>query len=889
MSASNLASKPMALSPGTRLGPYEIVAPVGAGGMGEVYKARDTRLDRVVAIKTSAVRFSDRFEREARAIAALNHPHICHLYDVGPDYLVMEYIDGTPVGGPLSVDKALRYATEILDALDDAHRHGIVHRDLKPANIFVTKAGIKLLDFGLAKMGAGAAATDDATRTAYLTGEHTILGTLEYMSPEQLQAKDADARSDIFSFGLVLYEMLTGKRAFSADSQASFIASVLKDTPVPPSAVAHQMRPTIPRALDDVVAACLAKDPDDRWQTVRDLKRELLRLGRETQLSPRSEPSHRRTAGEQMWMALTAVATIAAAVLLVAYTRKAPAPESPVRVTVLPPDEHATFTADANFGGTALSPDGRMIVFGAESDGKRHLYMRRLDSLESREIPGTEQGGKPFWSPDGRSIGFFVSTKLKRVDVAGGDPVTFGEGGPRGGSWSSAGTILFTYTISQGPGRGIQRISDQGGAATPVTTLNAGAAESAHYWPQFLPDEKHFLFLARSADREKTGIYVGSLDDAPEQSKRVRLVTTQYRAAYAPSPAGRGGYLLFVRGATLVAQRFDPATLELEGDAAPVAENVTLVSSNGFADFTVSLDGRLAYGSRMPPQSNLIWRDRSGQQGQPAAAAASYTALTRSPDGRSAAVGSITPTQGKDIFVLDFERGTRTPLTFGEFADDPVWSPDGREIAYDIITGGIFTRNANGLGAPQQKLDTAARATPISWCGDGKSLLYKTNSNRGKTDLWILPMGGDTKAYPYLQMNGNVDHGQFSPDCQWVAYDSDESGATQVYVQSFPAGKGKWQVSSQGGSRPAWREDGHELFFRHASNLMAVTIKVSGNIVAAGVPHALFEYAGASDPDVSFAAFDEGRRFLVPDPIKRPNTPLTLMLHWQDGLKKPRD
>ena len=874
----------MALSSGTRLGPYEILALIGAGGMGEVYKARDTRLDRVVAIKVSDQRFSERFEREARAVAALNHPHICQLYDVGPNYLVMEHIEGKPLQGPLPVDKAVRYAAQILDALDAAHRKGITHRDLKPANILLSTNGVKLLDFGLAKMAQSQMAASEAV-TMNVTQAHTLIGTLQYMSPEQLQAKEADARSDIFAFGLVWYELLTGRRAFEGADQASLIASVLKDDPTPPSAIVSG---AVPMSVDHLVRTCLAKDPDDRWQTARDLKRELLRIIDDKVIAgPLATPGGKSR--ERIWISVAAASVVALLVLLTVYVRQSPPNALPLRVSVLPP-EGATFVNDANFGGSALSPDGRMIVFGGDINGKRSLYVRNLDSMEARLIPNTEGAGKPFWSPNSRAIGFFIARSkggVFRADLAGGEPVRLGDAGPRGGDWNRDGLILFTNSVSSGKPGGLYRVAAAGGAPERVTTLDSSAGENAHYWPQFLPDGKHFLFLVRGAQPEKNAIYIGSLDDAPAQSKRVRVIASSYRAVYAPSPVDRTGYLIVHDGGTLFAQHFDPERFRLEGERIPIAQNVIAVDTNGFVDVSVSPDGKLVYGSGVRPKLKPVWRDRDGAAHDATAVSAQYNTLQLSPDGHKA-IAAVFGLGVSDITILDLVRGTSTSVVRDQTANHSgIWSADGSEIAYDTPEG-LFRAFANGAGSPEKILDIAVTAT--SWSHDGRYLMYESGSDGKKpASLWILPLTGDRKPFPYLQGNADLRSGVFSPDGRFVAYTSNESGREEVYVQTNPAGKGTWQISIQGGTHPKWREDGKELFFMSSQTgvstrtLMAASVTLNGGVFTPGAIQPLFDWTAPLN--TTFGVFDIGRRFLVVEPAKESNSSLTLVVNWLNSLK----
>ena len=881
----------MPLSVGDKLGPYEILAPIGAGGMGEVYKAHDPRLKRDVAIKVSAAQFSERFEQEAHVIAALNHSNICQIYDVGRDYLVMEYIEGAPLKGPLPVDQALKYAVQICDALDAAHKKGITHRDLKPANILVTKAGIKLLDFGLARFGSsgtGQAAKPprDATLTMALTGKNEIVGTLYYMSPEQLQSqatgKEIDGRSDIFSFGLLMYEMLTGKRAFDGSSPASVIAAIM-ERPAP------SIADVAPPSLDRVLKRCLEKDAENRWQTARDLKAELEWIASTPAIEATSKSAPSKSRLGWVVAAIATVAALALGVTLWAPWRPVPDPPKLVRFQIAPPDK-------VTFGGTfALSPDGsKLAYYAAGSDGVMRGWLRGMDTLEARLLPGMEQGlvtSPIFWSFDSRFVLFHVGGKLKRGDMAGGPPVTLCDTRNRntvvGGSGNRDSVILFGLTT--GP---IQRVSLAGGAPSAVTALSAARSDRTHSYPVFLPDGHHFLYLVRTmGGTEANGIYLGSIDSKPEQQDAKRLIATNFAADFVPFPDGDRGAILFDRDGTLLAQPFDLRRLENSGEATPLAEQ--LGSILGFGFFSASANGTLVYRGIATGNERLGWLDRQGNKlgavGEPHLFSAG---LAISPDGTRVATARIEPANS-DIWLTDLSHASDTRFTFDPARElSPVWSSDGNRIAFSSERAGAFDlyqHASNGSGQDELLFKSDHQKFAADWSRDGRYLLYTDIDPKTKADLWVLPMDGassERMPVPFLRTDFSERDGKFSPDNHWIAYDSDESGRSEVYLRPFPAveGGGKWMVSHGGGRQPHWRGDGKELFYIGPdSSLMAVPVTASGAAFQSGTPVALFK----TPPNQGWDVAADGKRFLFPIAVgDSAQAPFTVVLNWMSLLKK---
>jgi serine/threonine protein kinase len=889
----------MPLTAGTRLGPYEILSAAGAGGMGEVYRARDTRLDRTVAVKILPAHLADqpnlrqRLEREGKAVAALSHPNICTLFDVGhqegTDFLVMEYLEGETLErrlqrGPLPAEQQLKIALEIADALEKAHRQGIIHRDLKPGNIMLTKAGAKLMDFGLARTAEQApvaeALTEMTAEGRKLTAEGTLLGTFQYMAPEQLEGHEADARTDLFAFGEVLYEMATGKAAFAGRTKASLIAAILSTEPKPLS----ELAPMSPPALDRVVRTCLAKDPDERFQSAHDLKLQLAWIaeGGSQAGVPAPVAARRR---HRSWLAwgLAAAALLAAIVLGALYLETLLAPVSSIHSYVLPPDKATFVFNDDSSGPVVISPDGRRLAFVARAGSERMLWIQPLNSATAQPMAGTEGATYPFWSPDSRYVGFFAAGKLKKVDASGGPPqaICDAENG-RGGSWGQEGVILLTRTTLES----IVRVDAAGGTPVPVTKLQG--TETSHRWPFFLPDGKHFLYFAHGNIGADSAVYAASLD-----GKANKLLFHNTSNAVYATP----GYLLFVREGTLMAQRFRPDSLELEGDAMPLAEHVAVNTGTWRGIFTASSNGLLVYqAGAANTGSQLVWYDRSGKPGELLLPeAAQYRNPAFSPDGKRLAVTLENEQGSYDIWVVDLQRKTRTRITFdGKGADRPVWSPDGKSLFYGgnwVGTAHLFRKAADGSGSEEKLLETPEmREVPFSVSSDGRYLAYMRSDFKSSTkfDLWALPLFGDGKPFPLVATQFSEVVPMISPDGKWLAYMSDESGRFEVYIRPFPAGAGKWQVSNGGGMVPHWRHDSQELIFSTLDQqLMAVEVHASGASIALGVPHLLFKFNAVSGPDGPFAVSADAKKFI----LNRLGTdaapaPLTLVTNWTADIKK---
>jgi eukaryotic-like serine/threonine-protein kinase len=888
----------MPLSAGTRLGPYVVEAPLGAGGMGEVYRARDTRLDRTVAIKVlppslaADRQFRERFEREARAISALDHSNICPLYDVGRDrdldYLVMQYLDGETLAArlekePVPKAQALKIGIEIAGALDSAHRRGIVHRDLKPGNIMLTRTGAKLLDFGLAKQAnvAGVFSPDVglATMTSPLTADGLVLGTVQYMAPEQVNGKEADARSDIFALGTILFEMLAGRRAFDGGTTAQLMSAILRDEP---------RAEALPPALGRVIRRCLEKDPDDRWQSAADLRAQLTWLAEEP-VSPAPAPAASGTSAPAARLprlvlaliALGALAALAGGIVIGRRLRPAEAPAPLVRFSVLPPSgakfTPAPVSSSPQF---ALSPDGQRLVFVASSgSGPSALYIRGLDEVEPHLIPETEGAGFPFWSPDSRSIGFFARAKLRRVDAAGGGMQVLADAAAgRGGAWSATGVIVF----SPASGAGLLRVSASTGEVTAATNFEAGGTpgRGAQYWPVFLPGGRTFLFFALGATPALRGIYAGSLESTTTR----RVLTADTMALYA------GGQLFYVRQGILLAQPFDAATASASGEARQIADRISFFPNFGHAAFSVSSTGVLAFAHGAAAASELKWFDRAGVSLGAIGAQGVYNEGPRlSPDGRLAAASMIDPqTNTSDIWVFEPSRQAATRLTFDGAADFmPVWSPDGSRLSFTSDRSGLpdlYQKLSSGSGSDELLLEPGPMRWTTDWSGDGRFLIFQESGPQGY-DIRAMELPGK-KVTSLLKTPFNESQGRLSPDGRWLAYTSDESGKLEVYVQPFPPGGLKWSISTAGGSQPEWRSDGRELFYIAADRgLMAVDVKAAGSGFEAGVPHRLFatNTREAAAPYFHYyAAAAEGQRFLVNTIAQETLAPpIVVVLNWK--------
>jgi Tol biopolymer transport system component len=836
----------MQINPGTRLGPYEIVSPIGAGGMGEVYRARDTRLDRDVAIKvlaghlTASPEVRQRFEREARAVSSLNHPNICTLHDVGHedgvDFLVLEYIEGESLQdriarGAIPMRELLVIGIQIADALDRAHHQNLIHRDLKPGNIMLTPSGAKLLDFGLARsaeLGAGGDLTQSPTMARSLTAEGAIIGTFQYMAPEQLEGRPADARTDIFSFGAVLYEMATGRRAFQGDTQASLIASILKDQP---RAIA-ELQPLTPPAFERVVHRCLEKKPDDRWQTARDLMLELTWIRDAGSQAGVAAPVRARRRSRERTAWITAAVFGAAAIALGTSTLMRPKQTLEVSRFAVEPVDRANSIAAAQ-AQIKISPDGRSIVFLAtDTLGTYRLWMLHLDDRQARPLPGTEDSGLPFWSADSRNIAFFSAAgKLMRMPAGGGTPqVVCAAPDGRGGTWNRDGVIVFAPS-SGGP---LFKVSADGGVPVQVTQLDSTRGEQAHRFPCFLPDGKHFLYVSLPAQNGTFDTFVGSIDSFD----RKLAVNARGAAVYAEP-----GFLLYGREQSLVAQRFDTKKLEAAGPLIPLGEPPG--SSGGWSgspNLSVSDNGVIVRTTSAVQSSFIPEWDASGvQRGKVRVDDGMYLDVALSPDGTRLAASRLSATNAEntsDIFIIELSRGAASRVTFDPSINGSmIWSPDGRRIAFASNRGGnegIYVKNASGAGEETPLLTRRDQlfVRPNAWTPDGGTIVYHTLSRDTGYDIWTVPTDGKGEAKPFIVTRFNEKGGAVSPDGRYLAYHSDESGSFETYVVSFPDLQEKYRVSVTGAGSYGdlfavfWNKGGRELLYEAADGATMMRVPV---------------------------------------------------------------
>jgi Tol biopolymer transport system component len=902
----------MTLAAGTTLGRYQIKSLLGMGGMGEVYRAYDPKIGRDAAIKVLPSNFSEdkerlaRFEQEAHAAGALNHPNVLAIYDVdthdGNAYVVSELLEGQTLrellsGVPLPARKAIDYASQSARGLAAAHEKGIIHRDVKPENLFVTNDGrVKILDFGIAKLTepVGDRVLTDLPTRKVNTDAGAVMGTVGYMSPEQLRGQPVDPRTDIFSFGAVLYEMLAGRRAFHKDSAADTISAILREDPPELSETNGNVNPS----LDRVVRRCLEKNREQRFHSASDLAFALEALSG-TQVSgamtavPTAEISkseHRRKLIDRLGWITAAFLLAATLALALLYFRSAEPRAETMRFTLSAPDKK-TYR-----GELALSPDGRRIAFVVTGAGGRSLWVRALDSVEVRELPGTAEATLPFWSPDGRFIGFFSDNKLKKVDTEGGSAQELAEvtADPRGGAWGPDGTIIFTPNYTSP----LSKIPATGGPVEALTELNQSREDASHRWPSFLPDGRHFLYFVRAKKKDAQGVYAGSLD-----SKETKfLLNTNLLAVYAPSSLTGAGYLLFMRDKNLMAQPFDPQRLQLTGDPAVIAEGVMTFPDEGgptgYAAFSASANGHLSYLPGTPAVTEMGWFDRTGKSLGVVGSRGQYSEPWQSPDGKRVTFGRADEKGAADIWLLDLARGTMTRLTFDAAAEAaPVWSGDGSRIFFasnrDTGKFNLYQKISSGAGSDELLLRTENNTFADDWFSgkDGELLLYETEAPKSRYDLWVLPLTGDRKPYPFLQTEFNETHSQFSPDGRFIAYVSDESGRAEVYVQSFPSTGGKWQISTSGGDQPQWRPDGKELFYIAADkSLMAVQIE-SGDSFELGSPVALFTTGvppGSLTGDRNhYVVAADGQRFLIINLVEEGNKqPITFVANWAADLKR---
>jgi len=890
----------MTLVSGTRLGPYEIQSLLGQGGMGEVYRARDTRLERDVAVKVLPAKLSSdsnlrqRLEREAKAVSKLSHPHICTLHDIGRqdgvDFLVMELVEGETLEqrllkGPLPVEQTIRLGAQIADSLAKAHRLGITHRDLKPANVMLTKSGVKLMDFGLAKQSETAPLADALTEISAvpskLTSEGAILGTFQYMAPEQLEGKDADARTDIFALGELLYEMATGKPAFGGRSRASLIAAILTNDPPPIS----QLQPLAPVALERIIRKCLAKDPDERWQSASDLAAELNWIAEsDSQVRQASAgPIARSWKLRASWL-LTGLFLLGMIVTGFAWWQA---------TTKHPRSMYFHAAVPFSTNDAVLAPDGKLVVLVAYSSEMNDyaLWTYEVGGRRKTLLDGTQGASYPFWSPDSKMIAFFADGKLKRIEVEGGQiRILCDAPSGRGGTWNRNGDIVANPR-ALGP---LVRIPASGGSPVQVTNLDVSRFETSHRWPVFLPDGKHFLYLAANfgGRYEYNAIFVGSLDG---NEKPHKVVSASSNVAFA-----NPGFLIYVRDEAVVAQSFEMRGYELRGEPHTLSNRVSYFPQTDRALFSANDDLLITQAGKGASVSRLTWFNREGKAIGSIGVPGSHDNVRISPDGQKIATDKVDPDgRNVDIWVHEPGRNLSTRLTFDPSLDQvPIWSPDGKRILFGsnrlpkVLQANsklgfhIYLKNADGSGGEEELFDPdAGLASVWDWSRDGRYMVYKRDD-----EVWYLTLP-DHIAKPLFQGTGTVRNGQFSPDGRWIAYSSSESGQTEVYVSPFPSLSNKWQISSAGGSEPRWKADGKELFYLSAEGkMMSVPVGKGANFEA-GQPVALFETHRRQPMSVlDFFSYDvspDGQKFLLATKVDEDTTaPLGILMNWESEMTK---
>ena len=895
------------LSPGTRLGPYEIVAPLGAGGMGEVYRARDERIGRDVAIKVLPAEFAAdydrlrRFEQEARAAGQLNHPNILALYDVGSHegspYLVSELLEGQSLrerleGGPLPPRKVIELASQMCSGLAAAHEKGIVHRDLKPENLFITGDGhVRILDFGVAKLIHPEVKVDPYVKTTAsgpTTEAGSVLGTAAYMSPEQVRGQTVDHRSDVFSLGVVLYEMLSGGKPFHRDSAVETMNAILKEEPPELTTI----DPKVPAGLTRVVQHCLEKLPADRFQSARDLAFALQTLsatsGEVAAVQAAQVASRSRIRERLAWSVAAAIAVAAIGALLALNHMRRPPEAELVRFSVTGP-EGVMLVPDST--AVAISPDGRRLLYTImDATGTVRLWVRRLDSLAAQPLAGTEGATLPFWSPDSRYVAFFAYGKLRKVPVAGGSPEVICDAADgRGGSWSKDGVIVFA-PLTMGP---LLKVSADGGEPVEVARPDRARGDTGLRFPCFLPDGRHFLYVSLPRKQKGFDVYVGALD-----SKEPRHVVSALSAPIYAEP----GYLLFALGDRLVAQRFDRSSWQLVGKVVPLGDAPVQPLFDAGVALSASTNGVLAHGVSSPPMTELVWLDRAGRQtGRILLPPGSYSNPSLSPDGRWATVTKFNSSIRNDLWLVDLQRSVTTRLTFDGLvaqgwgmAVPVVWSPDSTRVAYCTDRSGVYDVYqilASGAGRPEPLLQSdAVYKLPTAWSPDGKYVIFTQLGEGGVYDLWLLPLHGDRTPVPYLRTPFNENFAAFSPDGRWLAYDSDETGKPEIYVRSFPDQGEKYRVSTSGGMIAQWSRDGKELLFFSSSQyyygsgpIYAVNVETKPTF-RAGTPRVLF----TPRPDISgLATAADLSRFLATVPAEGvAPASITITLNWQAALER---